>query len=89
MTRYSRRDVLKVGVSGPVALALAARPAWGGAPVKGAQVTAVLFGAHLVAESGGFFKKEGVDVELVTSPAGARSAQMVAAGQVHPATSSR
>jgi NitT/TauT family transport system substrate-binding protein len=82
MTRYSRRDVLKIGLSGTAA-ALGARPAWGGAPVKAAQVTNVLYAAHLVAESGGFFKKEGVSVELVNSPAGARSAQMVAAGQVH------
>jgi NitT/TauT family transport system substrate-binding protein len=83
MTRYSRRDVLRIGVSGTAAVALGGRPAWGKAPVKGTQVTAVLYAAHLVAEGGGFFKKEGVDVELLTSPAGARSAQMLAAGQVH------
>jgi NitT/TauT family transport system substrate-binding protein len=43
----------------------------------------VQYAAHLVAEAGGFFKKEGIDVELVNSPAGARSAQMLAASQVH------
>jgi NitT/TauT family transport system substrate-binding protein len=81
--KLSRRDVLKVGMAGSAAWALAPGFAWGRNPVKATQVTAVLYAAHLVAESGGFFKKEGVDVELVTSPAGARSAQMVAAGQVH------
>lgn len=79
----SRRDILKVGVAGAGALALGARAAHARTPVKGTQVTAVLYAAHLVAESGGFFKKENVEVELLTSPAGARSAQMVAAGQVH------
>jgi NitT/TauT family transport system substrate-binding protein len=83
MTRYSRRDVLKIGVSGTAALALGARPARGATPIKITQVTAVLYAAHLVAEAGGYFKKESVDVELLTSPAGARSAQMLAAGQVH------
>ena len=81
--KYSRRDVLRVGVSGTAAMALGARPAWGGAPVKAAHVSAVLYAAHFVAEAGGFFKKEGADVEFVNSPAGARSAQMLAAGQVH------
>ena len=51
--------------------------------MKGTQVTAVLYAAHLVAEAGGYFKKESVDVELSTSPAGARSAQMLAAAQVN------
>ncbi len=83
MARLSRREVLKVGIGGTAALALGARPAWGKTLLKPTQVTAVLYAAHLVAEAGGHFKKEGVDVELVTSPAGARSAQMLAAGQVH------
>lgn len=83
MARMSRRDVLKVGLGTAGALALGARPSWGRTPLKVTQVTAVLYAAHLVAESGGYFKKEGVDVELLTSPAGARSAQMAAAGQVH------
>ena len=83
MARVSRRDVLKIGVATAGAVALGARPSWGRAPVKGTQVSSVLYAAHLVAESGGFFKKENVEVELLTSPAGARSAQMVAAGQVH------
>jgi NitT/TauT family transport system permease protein len=43
--KYSRRDVLKVGASGTAAMALGARPAWGGAPVKAAHVTAVLIDA--------------------------------------------
>ena len=81
--KLSRRDALKIGMAGGVAWALAPGSAWGRAPVKATQVTAVLYAAHLVAESGGFFKKEGIDVELITSPAGARSAQMVAAGQVN------
>ena len=51
--------------------------------MKATQVTGVLYAAHLIAEAGGFFKKESVDVELLASPAGARSAQMLAAGQVH------
>lgn len=80
---FSRRDVLKVGVAGVGTLALGPRPAWGRTPLKAAQVTTVLYTSHLVAEAGGFFKREGVEVELITSPAGARSAQMVAAGQVH------
>lgn len=83
MARLSRRDVLKVGIGGTAALALGAGPAWGKTLLKPTQVTAVLYAAHLVAEAGGHFKKEGVDVELVTSPAGARSAQMLAAGEVH------
>jgi len=79
----TRRAVLKVGVVGAASVALPRRPAWGRTPVKAAHVTAVLYTAHLVAESGGYFKKEGIDVELVNSPAGARSAQMIAAAQVH------
>src|SRR5262245_6261542 len=79
----TRRDVLRVGVAAAAAWTAGSRTAWGRTPVKAAHVTNVLYAAHLVAESGGFFKKEGVDVELVNSPAGARSAQMVAAGQVH------
>jgi NitT/TauT family transport system substrate-binding protein len=82
MMRFSRRDVLKVGVAGAAAL-LGPRRGDARAAVKATQVTSVLYAAHLVAEAGGFFKKEGVEVELLTSPAGARSAQMVAAGQVH------
>jgi NitT/TauT family transport system substrate-binding protein len=81
--RISRRDVLKIGLAGAGATALGAVPAWGRSPVKAAHVTNVLYSAHLVAESVGFFKKQGIEVELVNSPAGARSAQMVAAGQVH------
>ena len=81
--KFSRRDVLKIGMTGSAGWALAPAAAWGRSPVKATQVTAVLYAAHLVAESGGFFKKEGVDVELVTSPAGARSAQMLAASQVN------
>lgn len=80
---YSRRDVLKVAAASAGALALGARPALARTPVKAAQVTGVLYCAHLVADAAGYFKKEGVDVELVNSPAGARSAQMLAAGQVH------
>lgn len=79
MRRVSRRDVLTVGVAGGAARALGPRVAWGLSPVKAAQVTNALYAAHLVAESGGFFKTEGVAVELVNPPAGARSAQMVAA----------
>ncbi len=78
----SRRQVLKVGVAGGVATAFLPRIGSARSPVKAAQVTSVLYAAHLVADSAGYFKKEGVDVELVNSPAGARSAQMVAAGQV-------
>src|SRR5260370_998545 len=59
------------------------RTASGQRTVKGTQVTAVLYAAHLVAEAGGYFKKESVDVELLPSPAGARSAQMLAAAQVN------
>ena len=81
--KFSRRGVLKVGVAGSAVWALAPASAWGRSSVKATQVTAVLYAAHLVAESGGFFKKEGVDVELVTSPAGARSAQMLAASPVN------
>src|SRR6476659_9802149 len=81
--RISRRDVLKIGLAGAGVAALGAPPAWGRSPVKGTQVTAVLYAAHLVAEAGGYFKKESVDVELLTSPAGARSAQMLAAAQVN------
>jgi ABC-type nitrate/sulfonate/bicarbonate transport system substrate-binding protein len=81
--RVSRRGVLRVGVTAGAALALPGGPAWGRSAVKGTQVTAVLYAAHLVAEAGGYFKKEGIEVELLTSPAGARSAQMAAAGQVH------
>ena len=77
-----RRDVLKIGLAGAGIAALGVPPAWGRSPVKGTQVTAVLYAAHLVAEAGGYFKKESVDVELLTSPAGARSAQMLAAAQV-------
>jgi len=80
--RLSRRDVLKVAVTGGAAWALAPGPASARSPVKAAQVNAVLYATHFVAESGGFFKKEGVDVEMVNSPAGARSAQMLAAAQV-------
>jgi NitT/TauT family transport system substrate-binding protein len=82
-SRISRRDLLKVGVLGGTAAALGGGPAWARTPLKATQVTAVLYSAHLVAEAGGFFKKEGVEVELITSPAGARSAQMLAAAQVH------
>src|SRR6266851_2592265 len=78
-----RRDVLKIGLAGAGIAALGVPPAWGRSPVKGTQVTAVLYAAHLVAEAGGYFKKESVDVELLTSPAGARSAQMLAAAQVN------
>jgi len=81
--RISRRDVLKIGLAGAGVAALGAPPAWGRSLVKGTQVTAVLYAAHLVAEAGGYFKKESVDVELLTSPAGARSAQMLAAAQVN------
>jgi NitT/TauT family transport system substrate-binding protein len=81
--RVSRRGVLRVGVTAGAALALPGGPAWSRSAVKGTQVTAVLYAAHLVAESGGYFKNEGIEVELLTSPAGARSAQMAAAGQVH------
>jgi NitT/TauT family transport system substrate-binding protein len=80
---FSRRAVLKIGLLGSGVAALGARPAWGRSPVKATQVTAVLYAAHLVAEAGGYFKKESVDVELITSPAGARSAQMLAAAQVN------
>jgi len=78
-----RRDVLKIGLAGAGIAALGVPPAWGRSPVKGTQVTAVLYAAHLVAEAGGYFRKESVDVELLTSPAGARSAQMLAAAQVN------
>jgi NitT/TauT family transport system substrate-binding protein len=83
MTRFSRRDVLKIGLGSTAALALGARSVSAGAAMKATQVTSVLYAAHLVAETNGFFKKESVEVELLTSPAGARSAQMLAAGQVH------
>ena len=76
-----RRDVLKIGLAGVGVAAPRRPPAWGRSPVKATQVTAVLYAAHLVAEAGGYFKKEGVDVELLTSPAGARSAQMLAAAR--------
>jgi NitT/TauT family transport system substrate-binding protein len=81
---WSRRDVLRVGVTSGAGLALAggAGRGWGRSPAKAAHVTNVLYAAHLVAESNGFFQKEGVGVELVNSPAGARSAQMLAAAQV-------
>lgn len=80
---YARRDVLKLGMAGASALLVGPGNARARSPVKAAQVTAVLYCAHLVAEAGGYWKKEGLDVELVNSPAGARSAQMVGAGQVH------
>lgn len=80
---YSRRDVLKVGATAAGALLLPRRAAGANTPIKAIQVTTVLYCAHLVAEAGGYFKRQGVDVELLTSPAGARSAQMLAAGQVH------
>jgi sulfonate transport system substrate-binding protein len=83
MARVSRREILKVGIATAGAVALGPQRSWGRTPIKGTQVTAVLYAAHLVAEAGGYFKKEGLDVELLVSPAGARSAQMVAAGQVH------
>jgi sulfonate transport system substrate-binding protein len=83
MSRCSRRDVLKIGVAGSLALGVDPGRAWARSPVKATQVTTVLYAAHLVAESGGFFKKENVEVELLNSPAGARSAQMLAAGQIH------
>ena len=47
------------------------------------RILVMVYAAHLVAEAGGYFKKESVDVELLTSPAGARSAQMLAAAQVN------
>src|SRR4026207_1920672 len=82
--RVSRRDVLKIGLAGAGVAALGAPPPAGGrSPVRGPQVPAVLYAAHLVGEAGGYFKKESVDVELLTSPAGARSAQMLAAALVH------
>jgi NitT/TauT family transport system substrate-binding protein len=80
---YSRRELLKIGVTTAGALLLPSRKAWPRSAVKATQVTGVLYCAHLVAEASGYFKREGLEVELVTSPAGARSAQMVAAGQVH------
>ncbi len=83
MARFSRRDVLKIGVAGGAAAMLGPRGSAAATTIKATQVTAVLYSAHLVAESGGYWKKEGVSVELVNSPAGARSAQMAAAGQVH------
>jgi NitT/TauT family transport system substrate-binding protein len=83
MMRFSRRDVLKVGVAGALALGPAAPAAWARSSVKGTQVTTVLYAGTLIAEAGGYFKREGLDIELLNSPAGARSAQMLAAGQVH------
>jgi NitT/TauT family transport system substrate-binding protein len=83
MTRYSRRDVLRIGAAASIAAGFPRRVALARTPIKATQVTGVLYAAHLVAESQGFFKKENVDVELLASPAGARSAQMLAAGQVH------
>jgi NitT/TauT family transport system substrate-binding protein len=83
MAGLSRRDVLKIGFAGGAATMLAPRGGAAATTIKATQVTAVLYCAHLVAESGGWWKKEGVTVELVNSPAGARSAQMVAAEQVH------
>jgi NitT/TauT family transport system substrate-binding protein len=80
---YSRRDLLKVGLAGAGAFMLAPQAGWAKSPVKAGQVNAVLYCAHFVADAAGYFKKEGLDVEMINSPAGARSAQMVAAGQVH------
>ena len=46
-----RRDMLKIGLAGAGIAALGVPPAWGRSPVKGTQVTAVLYAAHLVADA--------------------------------------
>src|SRR5260370_21416866 len=64
-----RRDVLKIGLAGAGIAALGVPPACGRSPVKGTQVTAVLYAAHLVAEPGGRLHKQSGHVQLLTSPA--------------------
>ena len=68
MTRFSRRDVLKIGLGSTAALALGARPVSAGAAMKATQVTSVLYAAHLVAETNGLSKTESVEVDMLTSP---------------------
>src|SRR5260370_17056294 len=63
-----RRDVLKIGLAGAGIAALGVPPAWGRSPVKGTQVTAVLYAAHLVAEAGGYFTKPSLPLHLPSPP---------------------
>ena len=79
----SRRSVLKVGIAGTGMMALPLRGASALETIKFTNVATLPFTLHLVADSGGWFKKEGLPVEYLISNAGARSAQMLAAGQTH------
>lgn len=76
-----RRAVLKIGLAGAGALALPMRRAGALEGIKITHFPGLSFTLQFVAQGGGYFKREGLTTELLISPAGARSAQMLAAGQ--------
>lgn len=79
----SRRGALKVGITGAASMFLPFQAASARTAVKAANYNSLPFTLALVTEAGGFFKKEGLQTEHVVSNSGARSAQMLAAEQVH------
>ena len=79
----TRREVLRVGLASAGALAWPAGAVRAAEGVKMTNVASLPFTLHLVAHAGGYFEKEGAKVEYLVANAGARSAQMLAAGQAH------
>jgi NitT/TauT family transport system substrate-binding protein len=79
----SRRGALKVSITGAASMFLPFQSAYARTIVKPANYNSLPFTLALVTEAGGFFKKEGLETEHVVSNSGARSAQMLAAEQVH------